>query len=416
MPNNEAESSDEQIACLLRTAKESLGVSLAFFSRMSGDTQHFEVIEADVDFVEPGATAPRSESICQAILDERLPVVMPKLSKHREAKRLTAGIAGIRGFASVPVTLSDGSLYGTFCAAGFRGDERFTPRDQGLLEVLAQATAAVVEPEVIETRRRERVASKLGPLMDSGGPTVVVQPIVSLATGVRVGVEALSRFPVEWGQAPDLVFEEATSVGIGRELELLAVQGAAKHLWALDGYVAINFSAATLLDQRCHALLEDLPADRVLIELSEHDAVEDYDELTAALAPFRTRGMRLAIDDVGAGYSSLRHIVVTSPDVIKLDRSIVAEVAADPVLHTLVKSLTEFGHSAGASVVAEGIETAPDALVLRDLGVDYGQGWYFARAGAVGDLRDHYPVEVERAPEMGEEIDTPCTSSRPVRI
>jgi EAL domain-containing protein (putative c-di-GMP-specific phosphodiesterase class I) len=103
--------------------------------------------------------------------------------------------------------------------------------------------------------------------------------------------------------------------------------------------------------------------------------------------------MRLAIDDVGAGFSSLRHIVVTDPDVIKLDRSIVAGIAEDPVLQTLVRSLVEFGRSCGATVVAEGIETARDAVALRHAHVDHGQGWYFARAGEPGELRDVYPLD-----------------------
>jgi EAL domain-containing protein (putative c-di-GMP-specific phosphodiesterase class I) len=124
-----------------------------------------------------------------------------------------------------------------------------------------------------------------------------------------------------------------------------------------------------------------MPAGRILVELSEHDQVADYDALSAALEPLRAKGMRLAIDDVGAGFSSLRHIVLTAPDVIKLDRSIVAGVSTDPVLGTLVRSLVDFGHGCGAGVVAEGIETAEDAERLAGLGVDYGQGWHFGRPG-----------------------------------
>ena len=119
----------------------------------------------------------------------------------------------------------------------------------------------------------------------------------------------------------------------------------------------------------------------MLLELSEHDQVEDYAALTATLGPLRAAGLRLAIDDVGAGFSSLRHIVVTSPDVIKIDRSIVAGLDVDPVLTKLVQSLVAFGHGCDVRVVAEGIETADEAAVLRALGVDYGQGWFYGRPG-----------------------------------
>jgi len=150
----------------------------------------------------------------------------------------------------------------------------------------------------------------------------------------------------------------------------------------------MNVSPATLVTPECTALLAALPLGRILLELSEHDPVEDYDVLMATLAPLRARGMRLAIDDVGAGFSSLRHIVLTAPDVIKLDRSIIDGVSTDPVLTTLVRSLVDFGHGCGAQVVAEGVETGPDAAALLLLGVDYGQGWHFGRPGPPEELTE----------------------------
>jgi EAL domain-containing protein (putative c-di-GMP-specific phosphodiesterase class I) len=215
---------------------------------------------------------------------------------------------------------------------------------------------------------------------------------VALADGSRVGAEALSRFPQEWAKTPDVVFEEAASIGLGTELELLAFRRAADHLEQVPGYVAINFSPETLMGERCRELLADLPAERVLLELSEHEPVEDYDGLAAALEPLRAAGMRLAIDDVGSGFSSLRHIVLTAPDVIKLDRSIVAGISTDRVLQTLVRSMVDLGRSVGARSVAEGIETAEDALALCEAGVDYGQGWFFGRPGPAEDLRDRYDL------------------------
>jgi EAL domain-containing protein (putative c-di-GMP-specific phosphodiesterase class I) len=304
----------------------------------------------------------------------------------------------IRSFVSVPVRLSDGTLYGTFCAAGFTADNHLAKRDRALMEVLASAAATIIEPGVQERRRTADIQTRLQPVFTAGGPRVVLQPIVSLRDGTRVGSEALSRFPEEWGKPPDEVFAEATSIGAGLELELLAFHGAAALLWEVSGYVAINFSPATLLNPRCRELLADLPADRVLLELSEHDQVEDYAELSEALASLRAAGMRLAIDDVGAGFSSLRHIVLTAPDVIKLDRSIVAGAGTDRILQTLVRSLVDFGHGCGAAVVAEGIETAQDAAALRELDVDYGQGWYFGRPGPPEQLEDRYPVDFATQP------------------
>ena len=372
---------EEQIADLLRTAKRSLHLSVAFLTRMDGTTQHLEVVESSIPVLfQEGATQVQETSLCQAILDRKLPPVIPNLKDHAEAMKLPAArMPRIRSYVSVPVTLSDGTVCGTFCAAGLTSDKELTKRDKSLMDVLASAASVIIEPQVREDERRRSIETRLEPVMAVGGPVIALQPIVELATGTRVGAEALSRFPAEWSLTPDVVFAQAHSIGLGHELELQALRRAADLLDRSPGYVAMNVSPATLLTPACAELLQALPLDRVLLELSEHDPVEDYDALTAVLAPFRAAGLRLAIDDVGAGFSSLRHIVVTAPDVIKIDRSIVSGLDTDPVLTTLVRSLVQFAGEIRARVVAEGVETAAEADVLRSLGVNYGQGWHFGR-------------------------------------
>jgi EAL domain-containing protein (putative c-di-GMP-specific phosphodiesterase class I) len=374
---------ESQVAELLATARESLGLSVAFLARMEGPDQFLEVVDSGVPFLfQEGSVQRRETSLCQAILDGKVPEVVPDLRDHPEAMKLPAArFPRIRSYISVPVRLSDGSLYGTLCAAGLRPEKSLGKRDKSLMDVLAHAAAVVIEPGVIEASRRFEIEGRLDRLLAGGGPHVVLQPIVDLASGHRIGAEALSRFPDDWGKAPDLCFADAHSVGQGDDLEVIALRGAAEHLSHVSGYVAMNVSPATLLTPQCRDLLAGLPLDRVVLELSEHDQVEDYDVLLSTLAPLREGGMRLAIDDVGAGFSSLRHIVLTAPDVLKLDRSIVDGVAADPVLRTLVKSMVDFGHGCDARIVAEGVETEQDARALLDLEVDCGQGWYFGRPG-----------------------------------
>jgi EAL domain-containing protein (putative c-di-GMP-specific phosphodiesterase class I) len=391
---------DEQVADLLQTAKKSLGLSVAFLSRLDGTTQFLEVVESSVPFLfKEGATQRQATTFCQAILDGKLPAVIPDVKAFPAAMELPAArLPRIRSYVSVPVVLSDGSMYGTFCAAGLTSDKGLTKRDKSLMDVLAHAAAVIIEPGVAEASRRARIEARLRPVIDAGGPTVVLQPIVDLATGTRIGAEALSRFPAEWGQPPDVCFAEAHSVGLGHVLELLAIERAAEYLETVSGYVALNISPGTLLTAEAAELLGRLPVDRILLELSEHAPVDDYAALTAALAPARARGMRLAIDDVGAGFSSLRHIVLTGPEVIKLDRSMVAGVSEDPVLRTLVKSLVDFGHGCAATVVAEGIETRADAEKLLELGVDDGQGWYYGRPGGPEHLSECWPVVGRPAP------------------
>ena len=381
---------EQQVADLLQTAKRSLGLSVAFLSRMDGTTQHLEVVESSVPFLfREGATQKQETTFCQAILDKKLPAVIPDVTAYPAAMKLPAAkLPRIRSYVSVPVVLSDGTMYGTFCAAGLTTDKGLTKRDKSLMQVLASAASVVIEPGVRDRARRAEIEARLRPVIEAGGPVVVLQPIIALSTGARVGAEALSRFPATWEKAPDVCFAEAHSVGLGDELELLALDRAAEHLTRVSGYVAMNVSPATLLTPACSKLLSRLPLDRILLELSEHDPVEDYAALTAVLDPLRGLGLQLAIDDVGAGFSSLRHIVLTAPDVIKLDRSIIDGVSADPVLRTLVRSLVDFGHGCDARVVAEGIETAADAATLLSLEVDYGQGWHYGRPGPPEQLSD----------------------------
>jgi EAL domain-containing protein (putative c-di-GMP-specific phosphodiesterase class I) len=379
---------EQQVADLLRTARRSLRMPVAFLSRLDGTTQHLEVMESSLPLIfRDGMTQPQETTFCQAILDGRLPAVIADVRAHPEAMMLPAArIPRIRSYVSAPVRFADGELYGTFCAFGFTSDPELTTRDQALIEVLASAASVILEPEVHEQHRRAEIAERLSPVVAAGGPLVVLQPVVDLSTGERVGAEALSRFPADWGKAPDVCFAEAHSIGAGHRLELLALERAAEHLDRVGGYVAMNVSPSTLQLPACAELLADLPLHRVLLELSEHDPVEDYAALADVLAPFRAAGLRLAIDDVGAGFSSLRHIVVTAPDVMKLDRSIVSGVDTDPVLSTLVHSLVDFGHGCDVQVVAEGVETAAEAATLLALGVDHGQGWHFGRPGPADAL------------------------------
>ncbi|SFP71271.1 EAL domain, c-di-GMP-specific phosphodiesterase class I (or its enzymatically inactive variant) [Geodermatophilus dictyosporus] len=378
-----------QVERLLRTARSKLDLSVAFLSRIDDTARTVQVADSAVPEFRAGYSGPRDSGFCLAVVEGRLPRVIPDVRRVPEAVRLHPGdLPQIRAHVSAPVVLSDGAVYGTFCAFGLATDPEVSPRDQALVEVLADAAALVIEPEVRRAQRQAEINDRLASVVAGGGPQVLLQPIVDVRTGARVGAEALSRFPAEWGRAPDVVFEEAHSVGEGDRLELLALARAAALLDRVSGYVSMNVSPQTLLTPACGDLLARLPLHRVVLELSEHDPVEDYTALDAALAPLRAAGMRLAIDDVGAGFSSLRHIVVTAPDVLKMDRSIVSGVDADPVLARLARSLVDFAHGVGVVVVAEGVETPAEHAVLRSLGVDDGQGWLFGRPAPADALAD----------------------------
>ncbi len=124
------------------------------------------------------------------------------------------------------------------------------------------------------------------------------------------------------------------------------------------------------MSPRFPELFADAPLDRIVLELTEHAGVESYDRLRQALAPLRAQGLRLAIDDVGAGHSTFRHVLELSPEYIKLDMSLIRAIDRDTARRALAESITAYGRRTGCEVVAEGIETPAEFAALRDIGCD----------------------------------------------
>jgi EAL domain-containing protein (putative c-di-GMP-specific phosphodiesterase class I) len=113
--------------------------------------------------------------------------------------------------------------------------------------------------------------------------------------------------------------------------------------------------------------------------MTEHAQVANYDELTAALQPHRTNGLRIAVDDAGAGYASFRHILRLEPELIKLDITITRDADSDPARSALAAALIGFAQNRGSSIVAEGVETAGELHEMRTLGATAAQGYYLGR-------------------------------------
>jgi EAL domain-containing protein (putative c-di-GMP-specific phosphodiesterase class I) len=211
------------------------------------------------------------------------------------------------------------------------------------------------------------------------GPEMVFQPIVDLNTGHPVGFEALARFPSE--QPPDQCFAEAWSLGLGMELELSAIEAAFKHfnLFGEDEFLAINASPAVMLEDRFFESVTKHGRDRVVVEVTEHQPVDSYDDLRFVCKELRDAGVRVAIDDAGAGYSSFHHILMLAPDIIKIDMSLTRDIDHDPVKKALGASLLRFSQETNATVIAEGIETEAELRTLKALGVPWGQGFHIGR-------------------------------------
>jgi EAL domain-containing protein (putative c-di-GMP-specific phosphodiesterase class I)/ActR/RegA family two-component response regulator len=210
------------------------------------------------------------------------------------------------------------------------------------------------------------------------GLSVVFQPIVDLREGRIEGVEALARFtpPPEWG--PREWFDEAESLGLRLELEHAVLARCLADLAWLPGdwFLSVNLSPDAITSESVLRALGEAPANRIVVEITEHARVADYGELLRALADFRSRGGKLAIDDAGAGFASLRHVLVLSPEAIKLDISLTQGIDQDPNRRALASAMISFASEIGASIIAEGIETREELETLRGLGARLGQGHY----------------------------------------
>jgi EAL domain-containing protein (putative c-di-GMP-specific phosphodiesterase class I) len=358
-------------------------MDVAFVSEFREHDRIFQHVDANEGSpIRTGDSAPLAEGYCQRVVDGRLPQLI------RDARTFPASAAlpetalfQIGAHLSVPITLGDGRVYGTFCCFSFAPDESLTGRDLQVMKAFADLIADQVEQDAAVEKTRSGRINYITEVMRQGQPSLVYQPMYDLATGRSVGIEALSRFESLPLRTPDVWYAEAASLGLGPSLEACA---ALKALSALDAlpppmFVAINGSPEFVASDALSRVLAGVDIGRVVIEITEHACVTEYAPLLEAMAPLRAAGLRIAIDDTGAGYASMRHILRIEPDLIKLDISLTRGIDRDRKRRALASALIAFAAEAGIKIIAEGVETAQELNTLQALGVGYGQGYYLAQ-------------------------------------
>ncbi len=226
----------------------------------------------------------------------------------------------------------------------------------------------------------ESLTRLVSELLRPGAIEMAAQPIVSLADGSILGFEMLARTSIPCSSGPDQWLEHASYLGLRTELELACLQAVGDR-GAPPGDVRlfVNLSASTFLDPRVDSVLHQLPP-RV-IEITEHEPVPDYQELRRRLQMWSAASTMLAIDDVGAGYSSMSHVLQLHPQFIKIDRSLVHKAHRDPNKLAVLRGLVGFARQGGITSLAEGVETSEELNALRAIGIDLVQGYLLARPG-----------------------------------
>jgi EAL domain-containing protein (putative c-di-GMP-specific phosphodiesterase class I) len=224
-------------------------------------------------------------------------------------------------------------------------------------------------------------------LVDGDEPDIVFQRIDHLGWGWVQGFEALARFRSEPEQPPDAWFACAHQAGVGVELEVKAARAALAALPSLPRhtFLSVNVSASTLVSDAFAKLVAPVPGPRVVIEVTEHEFVEDYEAIADTCGELRSRGFRVAVDDAGSGCAGLAHIVSLAPDVIKLDATITRDIDRNVYAREMVASVVSLARFWKSHVVAEGIETEAELATLRRIGVDRGQGYLLGRPRSLAE-------------------------------
>ena len=244
---------------------------------------------------------------------------------------------------------------------------------------LEEHTAKESRERTEQAARRRRVETA----MSGCALGMAFQPITDLGTDAVVGVEALARFNCEPRRPPNEWFAEAAAVGLGTELELAALRAALLSVdrFSVDTFVSVNVSPSTAVAMELADLLARGPAARIVVELTEHHRIDCYVSLLVALDRLRRHGVRIAVDDAGAGHAGLQHILRLRPEILKLDMALTRGIDTDPARRALAAALVHFANDIDSMIVAEGVETTEELATLRSLGVRCAQGYLLGRPG-----------------------------------
>lgn len=230
----------------------------------------------------------------------------------------------------------------------------------------------------LDERARARESRRVEKMLNDGAFRVQFQPIVELSDLSVMGFEALTRFDEG---TPDEWFERAWRVGRGAELEIRLIEIALTSLSDLPphAYMSLNISPDVVPHRALGELLRQVDPARIVLEITEHAEIEDVRAFQSALHSLRERGVKVAVDDAGAGFGNFVRLLQVVPDVIKIDGMLVRDVDRDRVKVAVVQSLIALAMGIGAQIAGEGVERPEEARKLSELGVRWGQGYLFGR-------------------------------------
>jgi EAL domain-containing protein (putative c-di-GMP-specific phosphodiesterase class I) len=378
------ENSRQAINSALNAIRQHLGMPIAYVSEFVNGESVFRYVDAPglEHLIKPGDSRDLTEVYCLHILEGRLPELIPDTSQNSLAMAMpiTREIP-IGAHMSIPIRLEDGTPYGMFCCLGPEPNTSLNERDLETMRLFANLAAQQIDKDYAQRRVLQEIRERILETLDTSAFAIAYQPIVDLGQMKPSGYEALCRFSAEPYRSPDVWFDEAAAVGLAVELELASIRQAVQRISQIapDQYISVNASPSTVISDQFAETFLKLPLDRILLEITEHAVIDDYEGFTKVLRPLRHAGLRLAVDDAGAGHSSLRHIVQLNPDYVKVDMSLTRNVDSDLARRALIGALLFYTRETSAHIIAEGIETEAELNTLKLLGVRRGQGYLLGR-------------------------------------
>lgn len=375
----------------IRSMRTHLGMEIGYLSEFVDDQLIFRAVDAPglEHLVKPGDVRALSETYCKHILAGGLPQLMSDaLEVPLAAAMAVTREVPIRAHISVPIERRDGSIYGMFCCLSPRPNATLNIRDLELMRTFARLAQSEVQRSLELKVEAEKMMASIDHALDSRNFEMVYQPIFNLVSGDISGLEALCRFKTDPYRAPNLWFDDAARVGKAEKLEICVIETALTALSDIpEGiYLSLNASPETVASGHLADIFRPWATERLVIEVTEHVQVADWAVLDRELHRLREMGIRIAIDDAGAGYSGLQQMVRLHPDIIKLDRSLVDCIDDDRARRSLCAAMVHYAKETGAALVAEGIERPEEAAALRSLGVDRGQGYWLAKPMPLKEL------------------------------
>ncbi len=370
-----------QIQRVLQSIRTHLKMDIGFVSEFDRGRRWFRYVDGDSPIFTAGDSNPLPESYCSYIVKGKIPRLLQNAIDDPIAIAIEATrTIPVGAHISVPIILF-GTTWGTLCCFSYTPNYELGDRELAHMQLGADLIAGLLEAATIARGDYLEIEKSIDKIISDRNIQMVYQPIYRLSDDRVVAFEALARFNLVPIRSPDKWFADAERVGRGIDLEFLAIEEAMAGFLSLPRHtsISLNLSPAAILSDRFAIMFEAMPLEHVILEVTEHSQIECYSTLKSAIRRFRDQGLRLAIDDVGAGHASFRHVLDLAPDLIKLDMSLTRNIDSDVGRQALASAITQFGREMGCEVVAEGVETDNELLTLRRVGVTKVQGFLVSR-------------------------------------